>query len=117
MHNKYTATVEIADRLGTVWRLEYDYAAEAAVLSAFGSHEALNNLAADVEKRCTAAAIFLRRHHPDVTPEMVRAASFPVMPLVEAMNRTITFAAFGPDGPPAAEKGPPPAATEGPQTA
>lgn len=109
--NPYTATAIIKDRENVGWTIEADYAARAALVAA-GGDSLLAAVATDTKSLAAVLQCLLQRHHGTVTLDHVMALSFPQYPAVEAINRVMSFAVFGPDGPPADEPEPPAGPTQ-----
>ena len=122
MENAYTAVAEFDDSDGKTWKLQFDYEARAATRTLFGKSvgEAFADVLAaaqndDLGPLCSLLAISAQRHQPGTVAADMRRASPPVGVALAAIQRALMWSINGPNPPPE-EKGPAPAAAEGPIT-
>lgn len=100
--NAYTGDVPVAMADGTTRTMRFDFEALAACRTELGDEQALKIVfGGDVRALATLALIGFRRHHPEMTLAELQDIFPPVVPLQRAIEQALSFAYFGPDGPPA----------------
>lgn len=106
--NKYTGEVAL-DIGGKPHRLVFDWEALSRLQSELGEN-ALASLGFGMEVTALAAfvAAGLQRHHPGVTAEEIIRSAPPLVLTIEAVQKAMEFALWGPDGPPKEESEPHP---------
>lgn len=95
--NKYTAEVAI-DIGGKPHVMEFDWRAVAQVHSECGADVLRNIFSVSPETIAKIILAGLKKHHPEVTLDMVMSASLPYIPTLTLLDRAITFFYFGADG-------------------
>ena len=85
---------------GTAYTLMFDWAALSKLKNAFNDEQidAVIN-GRDVVLLAEMIAIGLQRHHEGITADEVVTLSPPLVPTVEALDKALTYAYFGPDNP------------------
>lgn len=100
MDNKYTAEVSI-EISGKKHTIVYDWDALATLRSEYKPdivHDLFKYQKPDLLAEIL--AIGLKRHHPQMTAKKIKDASPPFIATVDAIDRALTYAYFGADGPP-----------------
>lgn len=93
--NSYTGAVDMDAGNGETWTILFDYNALAAIRTAIGADPFRALAESDFDPFVQVLAIGSGR-----TVEEVNKASPPLVAAQEAVNRALTFAYFGADGPP-----------------
>ena len=117
--NAYTGDAPVTRRDGSVWRLNFDYAARAALKTEFGTIDgkAATDLEVaakldefmrgDLDALARITVIALQRNHRGVTLAEVMRESLPQVPAMTALMQAMSYAVGGGEGPAKPDTGPP----------
>lgn len=108
MSNRYTGEVDF-DINGQKRTMLFDWAAVAELKEQHGGPNILKTLMLepDVKVLSSVAGIAFKRHHPEMTAEVIFDLSPPIQPLLAALDIALAFVYFGPEGLEESKKNPP----------
>jgi hypothetical protein len=106
MANKHKGEVEF-DLKGKKLTLVFDWDAIDQILETLGEDGLRDVVRKPTPKRVTLALLAgLKKHHPEVTAEEIRAANPPLMVTSLLIDRGIAYAYFGTETPPESQEKP-----------
>lgn len=100
MNNEFTGDVELKIN-GVAHTIKFDWHALAVLKSSFTEAQLDKILSGtDLTKLATLLAIGLQRHHPNINESHILNNPPALVPAMAAIEKALTFAYFGADGPP-----------------
>lgn len=85
---------------GVNYTLRFDWRALSKVKTQYGDEAILRLLDQTPETIAGMLVCALERNHPEITLDKILDVSPPITPVLQAIDKALSYAYFGPDGPP-----------------